>query len=104
MSMPLERDTVFWLASMTKPITAVSVMRMEASKIDDLVSKFIPECQFGGAKQFSFRDQVSGPLLGYLLREILAPGDRQASCASMARMRVQVNTEASCEGERVHTQ
>ena len=48
--MPLEKDTVFWVASMTKPVVTVSVlMMMETGKIslDDPVSKFIPE--FGAA-------------------------------------------------------
>jgi CubicO group peptidase (beta-lactamase class C family) len=44
--MPLEKDTVFWVASMTKPIVATSVMMMvEAGKIrvEDPVYKYIPE-------------------------------------------------------------
>jgi CubicO group peptidase (beta-lactamase class C family) len=43
---PLRTDTVFWVASMTKPIVASAVMTMvEAGKVslDDPVSKFIPE-------------------------------------------------------------
>jgi len=43
---PIAKDSVFWVASMTKPIVATSVlMMMEAGKltIDDPVSKFIPE-------------------------------------------------------------
>lgn len=46
MPMALEKDTVFSIASMTKPIVATSVMMMvEAGKLslDDPVSKFIPE-------------------------------------------------------------
>src|SRR5262249_39826538 len=42
----LRRDTIFWLASMTKPIVSVAVlMLMEEGKIDldDCASKFIPE-------------------------------------------------------------
>jgi CubicO group peptidase (beta-lactamase class C family) len=43
---PLAKDTVFWVASMTKPIVTTSIlMMMEAGKlsIEDPVSKFIPE-------------------------------------------------------------
>jgi CubicO group peptidase (beta-lactamase class C family) len=43
---PMSKDTLFWVASMTKPITGVAVlMLMEEGKIrlTDPVSKFIPE-------------------------------------------------------------
>jgi CubicO group peptidase (beta-lactamase class C family) len=43
---PLRTDTVFWLASMSKPVTAVAVlMLVEQGKIglDEPVSRFIPE-------------------------------------------------------------
>jgi CubicO group peptidase (beta-lactamase class C family) len=43
---PLKTDTVIWLASMSKPITAVAVLMLaEKGKlhIDDPVSKYIPE-------------------------------------------------------------
>lgn len=43
---PLTGDSILWLASMTKPITATAVMMLvEAGKvkIDDPVSKYIPE-------------------------------------------------------------
>jgi CubicO group peptidase (beta-lactamase class C family) len=48
---PMEKDTIFRLASMSKPITAVAVLMMiEEGKVrlDDPVSKFIPE--FGHMK------------------------------------------------------
>ena len=44
--MPLQKDTVFWVASMTKPVVATAVMMMvEAGKIhlEDPVYKYIPE-------------------------------------------------------------
>lgn len=47
---PMRRDSVFWIASMTKPITAMGVlMLVEEGKLglDDPVSKFVP----------AFRDQ-----------------------------------------------
>jgi len=43
---PINKDTIFWVASMTKPIVTTAVMMMmEAGKlsVDDPVSKFIPE-------------------------------------------------------------
>lgn len=43
---PLATDAIFWIASMTKPITATAVLQMqEAGKlsIDDPASKYIPE-------------------------------------------------------------
>jgi CubicO group peptidase (beta-lactamase class C family) len=43
---PMAEDTVFWIASMTKPVTAVAVMMLYDEgklKPSDLVSKYIPE-------------------------------------------------------------
>ncbi|WP_052573841.1 serine hydrolase domain-containing protein [Haloferula sp. BvORR071] len=43
---PMEKDSMFWIASMTKPITGTAVMMMqEAGKlsVDDPVSKYLPE-------------------------------------------------------------
>jgi CubicO group peptidase (beta-lactamase class C family) len=43
---PMEPDTLFWVASMTKPFTAVSILMLEDEgklKISDPVEKFIPE-------------------------------------------------------------
>lgn len=45
-SVPLKKDSIFWIASMTKPVTAVAVMMMQDEgklSIDDPVSKYIPE-------------------------------------------------------------
>jgi CubicO group peptidase (beta-lactamase class C family) len=45
-SKPMKTDTLFWLASMTKPVTAVSIlMLLEEGKLvlSDPVSRFIPE-------------------------------------------------------------
>src|SRR5687768_18010886 len=42
----MAEDTVFWIASMTKPVTAVAVMMLfDEGKLKptDLVSKYIPE-------------------------------------------------------------
>jgi len=43
---PMEVDSVFWIASMTKPITATAVMMMQDEgklSVDDPVSKYLPE-------------------------------------------------------------
>ncbi|HLH53379.1 MAG TPA: serine hydrolase domain-containing protein [Verrucomicrobiae bacterium] len=43
---PMRPDTVFWIASMTKPVTAVSLLMLQDEgklKISDPVAKYIPE-------------------------------------------------------------
>jgi len=43
---PMQPDTVFWIASMTKPITAAAVLMLQdEGKLDvrDPVSKYLPE-------------------------------------------------------------
>jgi CubicO group peptidase (beta-lactamase class C family) len=43
---PMATDSVFWIASMTKPITATAVMMMQDEgklSVDDPVSKYLPE-------------------------------------------------------------
>lgn len=43
---PMTPDAVFWIASMTKPITATAVMMMQEEgklSVDDPVSKYLPE-------------------------------------------------------------
>jgi CubicO group peptidase (beta-lactamase class C family) len=45
-SAPIEPDSIFWIASMTKPLTGVAVMMMADEgklSLDDAVSKHIPE-------------------------------------------------------------
>ncbi len=45
-SRKLRKDSIFWIASMTKPITAVSVLMLQDEgklSIEDPVSKYIPE-------------------------------------------------------------
>lgn len=46
MRLPMRHDTVFWIASMTKPITAIALMMLVDEgkvSIDDPISKYIPE-------------------------------------------------------------
>jgi len=43
---PMRSDTLFWIASMTKPITAVSILMLQDEgklNVTDPVEKFIPE-------------------------------------------------------------
>lgn len=43
---PMAVDTIFWIASMTKPITATAMMMMQDEgklSVDDRVSKYLPE-------------------------------------------------------------
>ena len=47
---PMTEDAVFWIASMTKPITATAVMMMQEEgklSVDDPVSKYLPEFRSG---------------------------------------------------------
>ena len=43
---PMKEDTVFWIASMTKPVTGTAVMMMQEAgllSVQDPVSKYLPE-------------------------------------------------------------
>ena len=43
---PMRTDTIFWIASMTKPVTGTAVMMLESEgklSVDDPVEKYIPE-------------------------------------------------------------
>jgi CubicO group peptidase (beta-lactamase class C family) len=43
---PMKADTIFWIASMTKPITATAVMMLQDEgklSVEDLVGNFVPE-------------------------------------------------------------
>ncbi|MCC6511925.1 MAG: beta-lactamase family protein [Pirellulaceae bacterium] len=43
---PMQADSIFWIASMTKPVTGVAVMILEEEgklKLDDPVSQYLPE-------------------------------------------------------------
>jgi len=45
---PMREDTLFWIASMTKPVTGAAVMMLQDAgklSVDDPVSKFLPEFQ-----------------------------------------------------------
>jgi CubicO group peptidase (beta-lactamase class C family) len=56
---PMRPDTVFWIASMTKPVTATAVMMMQEEgklSVDDPVSKYLPE--FRDLKDAAGRETV----------------------------------------------
>ena len=43
---PMRPDSIFWIASMTKPITATAVLMLQDEgklSVDDLVEKYLPE-------------------------------------------------------------
>src|SRR5437868_5367460 len=43
---PMQPDSLFWIASMTKPVTAVAVLMLQDEgklKVTDPIEKFIPE-------------------------------------------------------------
>jgi CubicO group peptidase (beta-lactamase class C family) len=45
---PMRADTIFWIASMTKPITATAVLMLQDEgklSVDDAVEKYLPEFQ-----------------------------------------------------------
>jgi CubicO group peptidase (beta-lactamase class C family) len=46
LSKPMQPDTIFWIASMTKPITATAVLMLQEEgklSVDDPVEKYLPE-------------------------------------------------------------
>ena len=58
---PMAKDSLFWLASMSKPVTGVAIMMlMEEGKLrlNDPVSKFIPE--FKGMKVAVLQERPAG--------------------------------------------
>jgi CubicO group peptidase (beta-lactamase class C family) len=69
----MSKDTLFWLASMTKPVTGTAIlMLMEEGKVRlaDPVSKFIPE--FRGMKVAVMQEKPAGPGLGPLFYTVPA--------------------------------
>ena len=65
--LPMEIDTIFWIASMTKLVTAVAMMMFQDEgklSLDDPVAKFIPE--------FAKLKTPSGKAANLTLRRIAA--------------------------------
>jgi CubicO group peptidase (beta-lactamase class C family) len=62
-SRPLAKDSIFWIASMTKPVTAVAVMMMQDEgklSIDDPLGKYIPEFGANGVTLRHMLTHTSG--------------------------------------------
>jgi CubicO group peptidase (beta-lactamase class C family) len=59
---PMQRDSLFWIASMTKPITAIAVMMLQEEgklSIDDPVEKHLPEFK----NQMLVKEKKDGQML-----------------------------------------
>jgi CubicO group peptidase (beta-lactamase class C family) len=70
-SRPMKTDDIFWIASMSKPITAASIgMLVDDGKLafDDPVAKYLPE--FGGLK-VKDNAQLVAPSRAITLRDVL---------------------------------
>ncbi|MBI2684848.1 MAG: beta-lactamase family protein [Acidobacteria bacterium] len=62
-TIPLRKDSIFWIASMTKPVTAVAVMMLVDEgklSIDDPLSKHIPEFGSNGVTLKEMLTHTSG--------------------------------------------
>ena len=62
---PMRTDTIFWIASMTKPITSAAILALQDDgklAVDDLVGKYVPELA-----EMKTRDAGSTSRRGYLL-------------------------------------
>ena len=60
---PLRKDSIFWIASMTKPVTAVAVLMMQDEgklSIDDPLAKYIPEFGANGVTLRHMLTHTSG--------------------------------------------
>ena len=56
---PMKLDSIFWIASMTKPVTGTAVMMMQDAgklSVDDPVSKYLPE--FKGLKDATGKEVI----------------------------------------------
>ena len=63
-SIPMDRNTIVQIYSMTKPITGVALMTLfekDSFKLDDPVSKYAPE--FANMKVYAGVDSISGELI-----------------------------------------
>lgn len=81
---PMRSDTVFWIASMTKPVTAVALLMLQDEgrlDIRDPVAKYIPE--FEDLKTPS--GQPAGLTLVQLMTHTSGLGEAEWSAAGKAR-------------------
>jgi CubicO group peptidase (beta-lactamase class C family) len=74
---PMTTDTMFWIASMTKPMTATALMMLVDEgkvSVDDPVEKYLPE--FKGQKVIAYQDDdaalLKKPAHPILVREVLS--------------------------------
>lgn len=88
-SKPMQADAIFWIASMTKPITGVAVMLLEEEgklSLDDQVSKYLPE--------FKDLKDAEGKTVQVTLKQLLThcaglselKADEQASLKTLAEL------------------
>lgn len=88
-SRPMAPDTIFWIASMTKPVTAVAVLMLQDEgrlHLDDPVAKHLPE--------FAALKTPTGKPAGITLRQILthtsglgeAPREEIFKCHTLAEL------------------
>ena len=81
---PMTPDSLFWIASMTKPVTAVAVLMLQDEgklKVTDPVAKYIPE--FAGLKTPS--GQPANLTIVQLLTHTSGLGEAPREAASKAR-------------------
>lgn len=81
---PMQPDTMFWIASMTKPITGVAIMMLQDEgklRVTDPVAKFIPE--FAALKTPSGR--AANLTLTQVLTHTSGLGEASAESARAAR-------------------
>lgn len=88
-SQPMQADAIFWIASMTKPITGVAVMLLEEEgklSLDDQATKYLPE--------FKDLKDAEGKTVQVTLKELLThsaglselKADEQASLKTLAEL------------------
>lgn len=81
---PMRPDTVFWIASMTKPVTAVAVQMLEEDgklSMDDPASKHIPEL----AELRTAEGKPAKPTIRHLLTHTSGMGEASPDEARAAR-------------------
>ncbi len=81
---PMRTDTLFWIASMTKPVTAVAVLMLQDEgklNVADPVAKYLPE--FAGLKTPS--GQPANLTIAQLLTHTSGLGEAPSEAAAQAR-------------------
>jgi len=81
---PMNEDSLFWIASMTKPVTAVAVLMLQDEgklKVTDPVAKYIPE--FAGLKTPA--DKPANLTIAQLLTHTSGLGEAPREAAAQAK-------------------